>query len=630
MKRLLSFIAGIIVYSLTVILITGYGHDPVHKTINQAIIESFGKKFLDGIFTIDKFKNYVIVFDGSLGFKGPQVTSGGLFSVNESMQSNNFKNWVIHGGYSADEPQLHASFRHFYDPTEKKGERHLKDHLDYLVQKTGFGSNPRIDHIEWALTHPEHTYNWANGIDFVKKALETSDASKRDEYMAKAYRCLGETLHMIADMGCPPHVRDDSHPGLSFDPGIMSFFGIPDPYEEGFEKFVANINSWAGNPVDGDLKNFFRNAGTVESIAIKMAQYTNENFFTNQTISGKSVIPQIHPEKTYRFPKLEDCTYDASTYTYKKMVSGTEVKMCKDLTYLYKLVEWRGYPYVDLDCAASQGAVLIPQIVEAGANVIRLFIPKLTVEILSFSNDTVKGTVTHKTDDEYKSEIKYNGKVNIIRAKDLKKIGDENSKDGKFEGVVKIDESEKILAEITFGDITVKSAEFQPASFSYVMVHLKAANPNSDFMQYTIGSSKSNISSFGGFTNWYGGLVVKPLTWVANKFSTDFIYQFNSGGIITKTEVKIEGEIDPQSKKLKTFKGSNHTTYVDIPGVFQKVTIQVDNVPVSITSSGITAEITGTPVKNYVTSYSLDDSNGGKITSVNWANALLQVSFVKK
>jgi len=630
MKRLLSFIAGIIVYSLTVILITGYGHDPVHKTINQAIIESFGKKFLDGIFTIDKFKNYVIVFDGSLGFKGPQVTSGGLFSVNESMQSNNFKNWVIHGGYSADEPQLHASFRHFYDPTEKKGERHLKDHLDYLVQKTGFGSNPRIDHIEWALTHPEHTYNWANGIDFVKKALETSDASKRDEYMAKAYRCLGETLHMIADMGCPPHVRDDSHPGLSFDPGIMSFFGIPDPYEEGFEKFVANINSWAGNPVDGDLKIFFRNAGTVESIAIKMAQYTNENFFTNQTISGKSVIPQIHPEKTYRFPKLEDCTYDASTYTYKKMVSGTEVKMCKDLTYLYKLVEWRGYPYVDLDCAASQGAVLIPQIVEAGANVIRLFIPKLTVEILSFSNDTVKGTVTHKTDDEYKSEIKYNGKVNIIRAKDLKKIGEANSKDGKFEGVVKIDEGEKILAEITFGDITVKSAEFQPASFSYVMVHLKAANPNSDFMQYTIGSSKSNISSFGGFTNWYGGLVVKPLTWVANKFSTDFIYQFNSGGIITKTEVKIEGEIDPQSKKLKTFKGSNHTTYVDIPGVFQKVTIQVDNVPVSITSSGITAEISGTPVKNYVTSYSLDDSNGGKITSVNWANALLQVSFVKK
>lgn len=630
MKRLLSFIAGIIVYSLTVILITGYGHDPVHKTINQAIIESFGKKFLDGIFTIDKFKNYVIVFDGSLGFKGPQVTSGGLFSVNESMLSNNFKNWVIHGGYSADEPQLHASFRHFYDPTEKKGERHLKDHLDYLVQKTGFGSNPRIDHIEWALTHPEHTYNWANGIDYVKKALESSDASKRDEYMAKAYRCLGETLHMIADMGCPPHVRDDSHPGLSFDPGIMSFFGIPDPYEEGFEKFVANINSWAGNPVDGDLKNFFRNAGTVESIAIKMAQYTNENFFTNQTISGKSVIPQIHPEKTYRFPKLEDCTYDASTYTYKKMVSGTEVKMCKDLTYLYKLVEWRGYPYVDLDCAASQGAVLIPQIVEAGANVIRLFIPKLTVEILSFSNDTVKGTVTHKTDGEYKSEIKYNGKVNIIRAKDLKKIGEANSKDGKFEGVVKIDEGEKILAEITFGDITVKSAEFQPASFSYVMVHLKAANPNSDFMQYTIGSSKSNISSFAGFTNWYGGLVVKPLSWVANKFSTDFTYQFNSGGIITKTEVKIEGEIDTQSKKLKTFKGSNHTTYVDIPGVFQKFTIQVDNVPVSITSSGITAEISGTPVKNYVTSYSLDDSNGGKITSVNWANALLQVSFVKK
>ena len=630
MKRFISFIAGLLVYTLAVILLSGYGHDPVHKTINQAIVESFGKKFLDGIFTIEKFKNYVIVFDGSLGFKGPQVTSGGLFSVNETVLSNNFKNWVIHGGFSADEPQLHASFRHFFDPTEKPGERHLKDHLDYLVQKTGFGSNPRIDHIEWALKHPEHTYNWANGIDFVKKALETDDVAKRDEYMAKAYRCLGETLHMIADMGCPPHVRDDSHPGLSFDPGLMSYFGIPDPYEESFEKFAGNISTWAGNAVDGDLKSFFRTAGTVEAIAIRMARYTNENFFTNQTISGKSVTPQIHPEKTYLLPKLEDCRYDAPTYTYKKMVSGTEVNMCKDLTYLYKIVEWRGYPYIDQECAASQGAVLIPQIVEAGANVIRLFIPQLTVEILSYSNDTVKGKVTHKTDGEYKSEIKYNGKVNIVRAKDLKKVGEAVAKDGKFEGVVKIDEGEKMLAEVSFGDITVKSVEFQPATFSYVMVHLKAANPNIDFMQVTQGSSKTNISTFAGFTNWYGGLVVKPLTWVGNKFSTEFTYNLNTGQFTSRTDVKIEGEIDPTSKKLKTFKGSNYLTFVDIPGVFQKFYIQVDNVPVSITSSGITAEISGSSVKNYVTSYSLDDSNGSKITSVNWANVLLQVSFLKK
>jgi len=57
--------------------------------------------------------------------------------------------------------------------------------------------------VEWAITHPDHEYNWVRGLEHVILALTDPDLDKKDEYMGYAYRALGETLHLIADMGLP-------------------------------------------------------------------------------------------------------------------------------------------------------------------------------------------------------------------------------------------------------------------------------------------------------------------------------------------------------------------------------------------------------------------------------------------
>ena len=132
--------------------------------------------------------------------------------------------------------------------------------------------------------------------------------------MAKAWRSLGETLHMIADNGCPVHVRNDGHPAFLvnlFD--VVELFGNPDPYEEQME--VKDIRKFDVGSIPFDLRDKFRKAKTAREIAHELAVFTNENFFTNETISGidwrgNTVIPITNPTYIHKSPKISLKNYD--------------------------------------------------------------------------------------------------------------------------------------------------------------------------------------------------------------------------------------------------------------------------------------------------------------------------------
>ncbi len=458
MKKIISFVTGAICL-LVFWLFMGYGNRAVHPSLNAAIVDKFEQNFVSTAYSpLERFKNYTFVLDGTFGYTGTEVSKRGFTDMEEAVTDKNALGWIIHGGFSADEPEIHASFRHFYDPTEPSGKRYLHNHLDKIEFV-----NPQIDHIEWALTHIDHAYNWDNGLMAMELALTSTTESIRSENLAFAYRSLGETLHMIADMGCPSHVRDDSHASFTW-----FQFGSPDPYEEYFESFSEVKALFYYGKTDPDLRSSFRNAERVHDIATELAKYTNENFFTSQTISGKKIIPLIHPEKTYPSPKLEDFQYDEKTYTYSKDISGNEVKMCKD--YRYGIINTRGYPYVDKECTLSQGQALVPQILEAGANVIRLFIPDLKVEITKFDETlkTITGKVVHETSSEYYTQIKYSGEVTIYNAKSLDKITVVACVNGDFKKTINLRDFKNvnwkdfgIYGQIEFGSIYVKSEPFK-------------------------------------------------------------------------------------------------------------------------------------------------------------------------
>ena len=295
------------------------------------------------------------------------------------------------------------------------GKKYLTDrgtYWEFIINN--YFINPQIDAKQWALHHSENAWTWDKGKEWMRKALAEADETKRDQHMARAWRCLGETLHLVADMGCPPHVRNDSHAapvGWQFRIAL----GDPDPYEELVKP--SFVTKYAAGAADPALKTAVGAADRADVIFEELARFTNSNFFTAQTISGTGATTYqqiIRPSSPYASPKLEHLTYNPGTYKFTKAFPGGQtVVMCKDEGFFLQ----RTYPYMDAECVESQSAVLIPNIIEAGANVIRLFIPKLTVSISSAMEDgKVEGSVSMNADAEYSSVSTVAGRVFIYVA----------------------------------------------------------------------------------------------------------------------------------------------------------------------------------------------------------------------
>lgn len=490
-KIAVKIFTPIILIALSIFFMS-YGNIKNYPSINDFIVELFLKKGSSKSLSSD-FKNYKFEFKkGSL--KGNYISKTGLFNhaslnqiakdpylmtglinlanstIEEEWGGKTPKDWIVHGGFSADEPEVPASLRHFYHPTRSEGERYLSDAVNSkllnVIQSDIFG-NPKTNGVEWALgtkgpvSDTRHIYTWKYGKEFMKNALEEADIENRNKFMAKSWRALGETLHMIADNGCPVHVRNDAHPSIPY----LSYFGNPDFYEEDMALRKDLISVFNTGNVSNSLKSKFEKEKTVESIAHELAIFTNNNFFTTETISGTdwkgNNIKQItHPDYEYSNPKLSSGNYEKNYY--RTTINGVqgEVLLATDTWFFMKYPISKTYPYINEEVVTSQANVLIPAIVEAGANVIKLFIPKLKIIISTVSEDgSITGEIIHKTDQEYKDKIYYNGPVEIMRNK-VSKLTSFNAKNGKFTGKIEVKEKTVANAAIEFGGITVYSDDF--------------------------------------------------------------------------------------------------------------------------------------------------------------------------
>ncbi|WP_319500204.1 hypothetical protein [uncultured Draconibacterium sp.] len=471
-NRIKTIIKFSFLFLLGIVLLS-YDNVKNHGTINEIIVEGFINRNNGAPGTIAKFKNYIFWLDRE-ELKGDFILKpGGLFhpsdvpnigdrsirgyntTITEEQRSITPLNWIIHGGFSADEPEVPAGLRHFYDPIKPPGNRFLNDTASSVVSGWGqtWYENPKIDGVSWALGKKnlvgvkEHNYSWENGKKYMQAALEEKNPDKRKNYMAKAWRSLGETLHMIADNGCPPHVRNDSHP-----PGNVA------PYEN----ILTNVDlkKYKTGKVDQKLlKDFRKKENTAFNIAHKLAVYTNENFFSSETIAGTDVklrkVKYItHPHDEYKSPKITPLDYDNGYYI--KTIAEQPVKVCTDKWFFSKYGFSGSQPYIDDECTYSMAGVLIPTIKEAGINVMRIYIPEFILTITNLDEDgNISGNIVHKTDQEYKNQIYYNGPVEIKNS-GTKKLVTLNASEGKFEGKISGADT-KVFAEIEFGGINIRS-----------------------------------------------------------------------------------------------------------------------------------------------------------------------------
>ncbi len=198
--------------------------------------------------------------------------------------------WIEHGGVSAGRPLAYMELRHFYDPTGLGGASYLTDlrGLDWL----GPLLSDRDDARGWTLDNAANPHNWLVGLEAYRDALATPE--RHDELLCRALRCLGETMHGLADVTAPWHVRNDNH------------------WDEGGDCLEDLVEGLSLSPyLDPSTPSLlpeseFSGPITAEALFETVATFTQRCFFTTDTVPLPNSAVTLNGQPAYEAPSVTD------------------------------------------------------------------------------------------------------------------------------------------------------------------------------------------------------------------------------------------------------------------------------------------------------------------------------------
>lgn len=375
LKQIVSLLlAASLVFGLAESAVLAW-EQPAHREINRRAIELFeGSQALSA-----KYRN--ASFQPNAFSRAPVVTTSGKFSLtyNQRWSLDQNRAQIIAGGFSADEPNVYVSMKHFYDPLALSGVHELtdQDSAHGLVYEA-------IPATEWAVFRQDNPYSLLQAMLNYKASLEipytaepadlpaTGDfrdlagtpadlTDMRQMYLGKAMRGLGETMHLVADMTQPAHVRNDSHPRYEITEqaitGPLASALLTFPRSDGVS--VAGL---------GDL---------TTDIMVHLATWTNAHFFSQDTIADSKLgLKPANWEKPYAAPRLSALTTGTLNgyETWFASFSGKSVPMVRKEPGIF-------YDAYDItpEMAIRQAEVLLPLAAAADASVIDQFLPTLVL-----------------------------------------------------------------------------------------------------------------------------------------------------------------------------------------------------------------------------------------------------------
>jgi hypothetical protein len=150
--------------------------------------------------------------------------------------------------------------------------------------------------------------------------LVASDEEKRRECFARTFRGLGHQMHLLQDTAVPDHVRNDAHPEDSL--FRRSRLNGSRYFEEWTKEVVSNLSkmmSFAANPVMPNVPmnvslqglapitqlydaDWYDGLNASAGINQGLAEYTNANFFSGDTIFAAERYPADH-RHYFPFPR---------------------------------------------------------------------------------------------------------------------------------------------------------------------------------------------------------------------------------------------------------------------------------------------------------------------------------------
>ncbi len=419
---------------------------PAHKVINEAAVKRFESSYAKSA----KYKNAAINLNRMVD--APVVTSSGKFAItyNQRWSYLEAAQHIILGGFSADEPNVYVSVKHFYDPLALSGKHELTDQSS--VHGMVYEAIPAT---EWATSREDNPYSLVNAMNNYRKSLQIASDSAvspiaassnfrdfagtpadveemRNKYLGKAIRGLGEVMHLVADMTQPSHVRNDSHPLWEITEQVIV---------EDVARSLVQFGRTDGFSVNGA-------GSTVKDLMASLATWTNKSFYSADTIADiESGITPYNGEKSYSSPNLSTMTSITGkdgVKTWYSTFGGKKVPMFQVVPdWVYDNYE------ITKEFAIAQAEVLLPLAVSSTAKAMDLFFPTLvsTQKLTEETPDAalldeakkagaeelkqyqMEGAITHKieSDPQWKaigSAIQYSGPGEIwrIRGSSNKKL----------------------------------------------------------------------------------------------------------------------------------------------------------------------------------------------------------------
>jgi len=272
MKKTL-LLASIILFS--VVSLSYALETDTHEVINEYIV----RNILNGFSLNSYLKEELNIEEG----------------IEQLLEKKEIVEWLKEGGKYEDVPPDSAPFirsvNHFHNPISNKG----------FSGFFGTGLFSGESALQWSQKPPETQcpggyYSWHDVRGYFLKALTSPAKTERDENFSRTFRGLGQLMHLVQDMSVPAHTRDDGHLFYNYEKWALiniidvrkysqtyfnsSSIGLPNPLAP-----VPFANLFDTNQYDG------ANPDITLRDDIGLSEYTNANFFSNDTIFKKFPYP---------------------------------------------------------------------------------------------------------------------------------------------------------------------------------------------------------------------------------------------------------------------------------------------------------------------------------------------------
>jgi len=386
-RRIITCVASI-VFALAMLLacfpsdVKAWDNATFHMAANKKALELFetrqaGLAYLQ-LATLSGRASYGMAWD-------PTDGTDQLHPSVSVRRQKSVQDWIIMGGFSGDEPEGPMALRHFYNPLNNAqpwltDQQWIVNQLQRYVSSTI--RNPEISLVDWAADTQKgeideyflpQKYSWPDAKANFRLALASTDPD--NDYYGAAWRAVGETMHLVADLTLPPHVRNDGHAGFSRLWGLIKV-GDPDPLEPStlagpVDQYDFSAGGWT-TAVDYEQD--------VIQMMRQLASWTNANFLSKDTIPLPGWTTTANGGPIFPSPNPIGLTPNAYGYIVYN-VDGTEYRMVRQSAIYRSGVAPRDLYVIDGGVILDQRKLLIPTAVRAAEAVIERFLPRFEVEI---------------------------------------------------------------------------------------------------------------------------------------------------------------------------------------------------------------------------------------------------------